>query len=203
MTRKVPIVATILVVLAIAAMIGLGVWQIQRAQWKQGLIARYAAAERLPPVTWPIVWPKADALPLFRYATGNCLSVVAKRSVAGANLQGETGYVQVVDCVTGREGPGMSVELGWSANPNAPVNWDGGPVSGVIAPDRRSQMRLVAATPPPGLERSRPPAVESISATTPAGHKGYAATWFAFAIIAAVIYVLALRKRWHGEAAAK
>ena len=201
MTRKIPVVATILVTLAVAAMIGLGVWQLQRATWKQGLIDRYARAADLPPITWPNVWPKPDALPLFRYATGNCLGVVGKRSIAGANVEGQTGYVQIVDCRTDSEGPGMSVELGWSANPNAPVNWEGGPVSGIIAPDRRSQMRLVAATPPPGLEPSRPPAVESIRATTPARHKGYAATWFAFALIAAVIYVLALRRKWESETA--
>lgn len=199
MKGRVPIVPTVLVALAVAAMAGLGFWQLDRARWKQGLIDRYAAAETMPPITWPLSWPKPDALPLFRYATGNCLKVVARRTAAGANVQGQTGYVHIADCLTGPEGPGMSVELGWSTNPNAPVNWGGGPVSGVIAPDRRSQMRLVAATPPPGLEPSRPPAVESISATTPAGHKGYAATWFAFAAIAALIYGLALRKRWRPE----
>ena len=203
MIRKVPVVPTILVALGVAAMIGLGLWQLQRAKWKEGLIARYSRAADLPPLTWPVVWPKPDALPLFRHATGNCLQVVGKRSVAGANTRGETGYVQVVDCLTGPEGPGMSVELGWSANPNAPVSWRGGPVSGIIAPDRRSQMRLVAATAPPGLEPSRPPAVDSISATTPAGHRGYAATWFAFAMIAALIYVLALRKKLAGQAASQ
>ena len=57
---------------------------------------------------------------------------------------GEPGYVQIVDCATGAEGPGMSVEVGWSKNPNAKVNWAGGPVSGMIAPDRRHRMRLVA-----------------------------------------------------------
>lgn len=193
-------VPTILVALAIAAMIGLGIWQLQRATWKQGLIARYAAARNLPPVTWPNVWPKPDALPLFRYATGHCLRVIGKRSIAGANTKDETGYVHIVDCMTGPEGPGMSVELGWSADPNAKINWSGGLVSGIVAPDKRSQMRLVSATPPTGLQPSRPPAVESISSVTPAGHKGYAATWFAFALIAAVIYGLALRKRWAGEA---
>ena len=60
----------------------------------------------------------------------------------------------IVDCVTGAEGPGMSVEVGWTKNPNAAVNWPGGPVSGIIAPDRKSRMRLVAATAPPGLEPS-------------------------------------------------
>lgn len=196
MSRKVPLVSTFLVAIAVAIMVGLGIWQLQRSTWKQGLTDRYARADTLPPVAWPTVWPKTDSLPLFRRASGNCVRPVAKRSVAGANARGETGYVQIVDCRTGSEGPGMSVEIGWSKNPNAKAQWSGGPVSGIIAPDKRSQMRLVAATPAPGLEASRPPSVESISNVTPAGHKGYAATWFAFALIALVIYGLALRGRW-------
>ena len=54
----------------------------------------------------------------------------------------------------------MSVEVGWSKDPNAKVNWGGGPVSGVIAPDRAHRMRLVAAFPlvhwcAAGLDRRR------------------------------------------------
>jgi hypothetical protein len=196
MIRRLPLIPTILVAFAVAAMIALGLWQIQRAGWKERMIATYAKAQSEPPIAWPTVWPKPDALPLFRHATGNCLRPVATRSSAGQNRSGEIGYVQIVDCATGPEGPGMSVEIGWSKNPNAVSSWTGGLVSGIIVPDRRAQMRLVASSPAPGLEASRPPSVESISSVTPAGHKGYAATWFAFAAIALVIYGLALRKRW-------
>jgi cytochrome oxidase assembly protein ShyY1 len=108
---------------------------------------------------------------------------------------GEPGYVQVVDCVTSAEGPGMSVELGWSKNPNAKVDWHGGPVSGIIAPDSRTRMRLVAATAPPGLETSAPPSLNSI----PNNHRSYALQWFSFAIIALIIYGLAVRKRLKEE----
>ena len=195
MIRKIPVLPTILVGLAVAVMIGLGVWQIQRSKWKQGLVDRYAAAEGLPPVAWPSVWPKPSELPLFRHAAGNCLRAVANRSGAGENRSGEIGYVHIVDCATGAEGPGMSVEIGWSKDPNAKFKWTGGPVSGVIVPDRKSQMRLVADAPAQGLEASRRPSVETVSSVTPAGHKGYAATWFAFAAIALVIYVLALKRR--------
>ena len=38
MTRKLPLVPTILVAGAVAVMIGLGVWQLQRAKWKEGLL---------------------------------------------------------------------------------------------------------------------------------------------------------------------
>jgi surfeit locus 1 family protein len=191
MSRRLPIIPTIVVAAAVAAMIGLGIWQIQRARWKEGLLAQYASADRQPPIVWPTVPLRHDQLPLFRHATGVCLRVVGQRAVAGENRAGEPGYAHIVDCVTGAEGPGMSVEVGWSKNPNAKVNWVGGPVSGVIAPDRRTAMRLVAGSAPPGLEPSAPPSLSAI----PNNHRFYAVQWFAFAAIALLIYALAVRKR--------
>ena len=148
MIRRLPLIPTIVVAAAVAVMIGLGVWQLQRAGWKERLLARYARAETLPPIAWPTVPLKADERPLFRHATGVCLRPIGRRAVAGENRAGESGYAHIIDCATGAEGPGMSVEVGWSRNPNAPVNWAGGPVSGIIVPDRRSGMRLVAASAP-------------------------------------------------------
>src|SRR2546423_9254656 len=142
MIRRVPVLATIFVAAAVAVLVGLGLWQLQRAKWKEGLLARYAEAEKLPPITWPTIPLKSDQLPLFRHATGVCLRPVGKRAVAGENLQGDAGYVQIIDCATGAEGPGMSIEVGWSQDPNAKVNWAGGLVSGIIVPDRRTGMRL-------------------------------------------------------------
>ncbi|MFL6764101.1 MAG: SURF1 family protein [Sphingomicrobium sp.] len=199
MMKRVPVLPTLFVAAAVAVMIGLGVWQLQRAKWKEALLARYAAAERLPPIAYPTIPLREDQLPLFRHATGVCLRVVGQRAFAGENRAGEPGYVHVVDCSTGAEGPGLSVEVGWSKDPNAKVNWSGGAASGTIVPDKRSRMRLVAASAPPGLEPSRTPDVTSASPITPAGHRGYAATWFALAAIALVIYCLALRKRMKGE----
>jgi hypothetical protein len=195
MTRRLPIVATLVVAVAVAVMIGLGVWQLQRAKWKESLLARYDQAEKLPPIAWPTVPLRTEQLPLFRHATGVCLRPVGKRAQAGENLRSEAGYVQIVDCATGVEGPGMSVEVGWSKDPNAKVNWPGGPVSGIIVPDRMMRMRLVAASSPPGLEPSKPPDARSASPITPGIHRGYAATWFSLAAIALIIYGFALRKR--------
>jgi cytochrome oxidase assembly protein ShyY1 len=190
MMRRPPIVASVVVAAAVAIMISLGAWQLKRAKWKEGLLARYEQAEKLPPITWPTGPLKADELPLFRHATGVCLKPVGKRAVAGQNLAGEPGFVQILDCRTGA-GPGMSVEVGWSKNPNARIAWSGGLVSGVIAPDRVAGMRLVAASPAPGLEASAAPSIDQI----PNNHLSYAIQWFAFAAIALVIYTLALRKR--------
>ena len=199
MTKRLPIVPTIVVLGAVAVLIWLGAWQLQRAKWKERLLARYAQAEELPPIAFPTAPLHDDQLPLFRHATGVCLRVVGRRAIGGENQVGEPGYVQIIDCATGTEGPGMAVEVGWSKNPNAKVNWAGGPVSGIIVPDRRSRMRLVAAGAPPGLEASKTPDVSTASPVTPAGHRGYAATWFALAVIALVIYALAVRKKMKAE----
>ena len=195
MTRRLPLLPTVVVAAAVALMVGLGVWQLQRAKWKEGLLARYAEAGKLPPIIWPTVPLKDAELPLFRHATGMCVKPVGQRAQAGENRSGEPGYVHILDCATGVEGPGMAVEVGWSKNPNAKINWAGGPVSGVIAPDRHSRMRLVAASSPPGLEPSAEPSLSAI----PNNHRFYALQWFAFALIALVIYGLAVRKRWREE----
>ena len=197
MTRRIPIVATVIVAAAVALMIGLGIWQLQRAKWKEGLLAQYSQAQKLPPISWPTVSPPKGQLPLFRSATAVCLRPVSQRAVAGENRAGEPGYVHIVDCATGAEGPGLSIELGWSKDPNAKMNWAGGPVSGVIAPDRRMGMRLVADGAAPGLQPSALPSPKSI----PNNHRSYAIQWFAFAAIALIIYALALRKRWREEPA--
>jgi cytochrome oxidase assembly protein ShyY1 len=195
MIRRLPIIPTIIVLAAVAAMIALGVWQLQRAQWKDALLAQYSRAEQLPPIVFPTVPQGENQLPLFRHATGVCLRPVSQRAMAGENRAGEPGYVHIVDCATGTEGPGMSVEVGWSKDPNVKIGWHGGLVSGVIAPDRKSRLRLVAASAPPGLEPSAPPSLASI----PNNHRSYAAQWFAFAVIALIIYGLAVRKRLKEE----
>ncbi|HEU4704097.1 MAG TPA: SURF1 family protein [Sphingomicrobium sp.] len=196
MIRKLPLVPTLVVAIAVAVMIGLGIWQLQRAGEKDRLVARYRAAQDLPPIAFPTSPVHSDRLPLFRHSTGVCLRPVAQRSTAGRNRSGEPGYVHIVDCSTGAEGPGMSVELGWSKNPNVAVRWPGGPVSGIIAPDSRARMRLVAATAPAGLEPSAPPSIDQI----PNNHRSYAVQWFLFALIAVTIYILALRKKLNDRA---
>jgi cytochrome oxidase assembly protein ShyY1 len=195
--RRLPLVPTLIVAAAVAVMIALGVWQLGRAKEKDALLAQYRAAEGLPPIAFPTTPMGDDQLPLFRHATAMCLQPVSKRATAGRNRAGEPGYVHIVDCRTGFEGPGVSVELGWSRDPNANVSWPGGPVSGVIAPDRRSRVRLVAASAPQGLAPSAPPALETI----PNNHRSYAVQWFLFALLAAAIYGLAVRKRLKPERA--
>jgi cytochrome oxidase assembly protein ShyY1 len=196
MTRRLPLIPTIIVALAVATMIGLGFWQIGRAREKEAVIAGCAAAGNLPPISYPTGPVAADRLPLFRHATGMCLQPAGRRVAPGQNRGGEPGFVHIVECRTGAEGTGMNVQLGWSKNPNAPINWPGGLVSGIIAPDRDGGMRLVAASAPPGLEQSAEPSVGSI----PNSHRSYAVQWFLFAGLALLIYLLAVRQRAKAKA---
>jgi cytochrome oxidase assembly protein ShyY1 len=197
MIRRLPIIPTIIVAFAVAIMIGLGVWQLQRARLHEAQLASYTTASRLPPISFPTVPVANEQSLMYRYATGNCLRVTNRRTSVGESRTGEPGFAIILDCATGAEGPGMSVEIGWSKDPNATTPWRGGLVSGVIVPDDKTRFRLVAAGSVPGLEQSAPPtpAVK----ISPARNRGYAATWFSFALIAIIIYGLAVRKRLRGE----
>lgn len=187
---RLPIVPTLLVAAAAATMVGLGVWQLDRARWKEELLARYEAARGLPEIAFPTA-PAAEPLPLFRRAAGHCLAVTGWRQQVGRNRAGAVGYAHLAQCRTGAEGPGMTVEAGWSKDPNVRPSWTGGPVAGTIAPDNKARLRLVSADGLGGLEASAPPSTEAI----PNNHRMYAAQWFIFAALAVLIYALALRAR--------
>ncbi len=192
---RLPIVPTIIVAAAVAAMIGLGVWQLQRKGEKEALIAQYRAAATLPPVAFPSVPRKDDNL-LYRRATGLCLQPMSWRVVAGRNAPGETGWSHIAaGRPGGLEGPGMQVDMGWSKSSDSPTGWKGGAVSGIIAPDRNHGIRLVSSEPAPGLVATAPPSPEAL----PNNHLMYAVQWFFFALTSGVIYVLALRKRQPDE----
>ena len=186
---KIPVIPTILVTAAIAVMIGLGIWQLQRADWKERLLSRYAQAAHLPPISWPNM-PRDPETYYFRRASGFCLQVAGWRAIAGRNKADEPGWVHIAQCRTGAEGPGMQVDVGWSRSPDAP-HWNGGPVVGVVAPDSKYGLRLIALEPARELAASAPPSPNAI----PNNHLAYAVQWFLFAAAALVIYVIAVRRR--------
>lgn len=188
--RKLPLIPTLLVGLAVAAMIALGFWQLRRADWKEALLARYAAAEGLPPVAWPATPPDDGSL-LFRHSEGFCLQVAGWSARSGHNRAGEPGWRHIASCRTGAEGPGMQVDMGWSKDSANPRGWGGGQVRGVIDSDRDHIILLVSDEAAPGLQPSARPS----PADVPNNHRAYAVQWFLFAGVALVIYVLALRRR--------
>lgn len=191
--KRWPLLPTLFVMAAVAVMIGLGVWQLQRKGEKEALLKRYHAAANMPAMSWPNV-PFPDELPLYRQSALNCLKVLSWQSVSGDNRDGKAGFAHIASCQTGgMEGPGAKIALGWSERPDNPV-WQGGSVKGIIAPDGRHLIKLVATEPMAGLSPLAKPSPDQI----PNNHLLYAIQWFFFAAAAAVIYVLALRKRQQG-----
>lgn len=193
MIKRLPVIPTIIVAIVVVGCIGAAFWNLGRAKLHSAELQKLEAASHLPPITFPTV-PTSDAqLPVYRFASGNCLKVINRRTDVGENASGEPGFAIIFDCATGAEGPGMSVQVGWSKNPKATTPWAGGLVSGVIVPDRKARIRLVASTPAPGLQ---PNGAAKAAITVPPGqNRGYAFQFFSFAIIALVIYGLAVRKR--------
>ncbi len=185
--KRIPIVATIVVTLAVALMIGLGIWQLQRAGWKDALIAQYQANLAKPPMSFPELGPVApDAM--FRKSSAMCLSVAKWRVEAGQTPTGQPGYRQIAECRTGAEGPGALIDMGLSADPKLVPKWTGGTVDGLITTEPNHASVIASAF---GKAPVLPPNPE----TVPNNHRAYAVQWFIFAGIALVIYGLALRKR--------
>lgn len=208
MKRRLPIVATLVVGLAVAAMIGLGVWQLARLKQKEVALAAYQANLTLPVTAYPAMNPADDRL-LFRTLTANCLRVTSWQVIGGRSREGAPGWRHIATCATGAEGPGLLVDMGVGSDPHGKASWAGGPVKGRTThePDAHSflvrmlgnapplRLMIVSDTAAPGLSPSPLPDPSSV----PNNHFSYAMQWFFFAVVALVIYGLALRKRWREE----
>ena len=192
MTRRLPIVATIVVGLAVATMIALGVWQLGRMREKEAQLARYAQATAMSSdVPWPRTAAERDRA-LYRHSTITCERVFGTAARAGRSAEGASGWAHIARCALA-DGGEAQVALGWSADPAA-REWPGGAVPGFIGP-AGDGVRLVAAPPQAGLAQLAPPDPREL----PNNHLSYAVQWFLFALTALVIYALALRSRWRAR----
>ena len=195
MTRRLPIVSTIVVLAAVGIMISLGVWQLHRKTWKEGLIARYDAAEKSDiAVEWPASPAEYEGA-LYRRSQFFCAEVIGMEAMAGRSDKDQPGWAHIAHCRT-PQGAAADVALGWSNDPANP-SWRGGEVAGWVA-SARNGIRLVAWPAQAGLAQLARPDPTELSGTTPMGHLSYAFQWFAFALTALVIYALALAKKWRG-----
>jgi surfeit locus 1 family protein len=188
MLRRIPVLPTLVVLIAVAVMVRLGFWQIDRLHQKEAMLARYGQAQAMSSdVPWPSS-PAAIDRALYRHSHIDCANVVSAKSVSGRNAKDEAGWAHVAHCALRSEGE-ADVVLGWSNNPAVPV-WQGGEVAGFVAPGPR----LIASPPLAGLVANAVPDPSDI----PNNHFAYAIQWFLFALTALVIYALALRKRLAG-----
>lgn len=203
-----PLLPTLVVAAAVLVMVALGLWQLDRREEKEAMLARAAANPGKASVSFPQLGP-VDPEILFRPSSVQCLRVVGWRTEAGRAADGSTGYRFIAECVTGAEGPGALVAMGVTKRPDAGPTWTGGQVAGWISeePDHRPfiarlggkplplRPMLIARTAPAGLKAAAPPS----AADVPNNHLAYAVQWFFFAAVAIAIYLLALRKRGTAE----
>ncbi len=201
MTRRVPIIATIIVLAAVATMIALGVWQLGRKAEKEALIARYEAALDDPQPTFGSPNATENA---FRRIETYCAGTTMTQPVSGRAPNGSNGWSHVVLCEIGgpdptrpldEQAPDFVIEtgrvmLGWSRAPE-PIAWRGGMITGTIVPNRDGGGTIVADPPLAGLQ----PMAKPDPGDLPNNHLAYAGQWFFFALTALVIYVLAIRRR--------
>lgn len=196
--RRLPLIPTLVVAAAVAVMIGLGIWQLQRAAWKERLLADYAAAANMPAVDLDPLLARDGAVPAlaFRRALVSCRGDAAAPVLRGGrNRTGQGGYVYLVPCRPGASGLAgrLLVNAGWSALPDGNRRLSlSGIVAGTLGADLPGEpLILAAATPAPPLAASAPASIEDV----PNNHRAYAVQWFLFAGLALLIYVLALRRR--------
>ncbi|OWQ99771.1 hypothetical protein CDQ92_01535 [Sphingopyxis bauzanensis] len=185
-------------------MIALGVWQLQRKNEKEALVALYQRNMAMSSlVTYPQLPQVADAY-LFRKSSVVCLEPVRWDPRSGTDQKGKAGFRMIADCRTGAEGPGVLVDVG-IGDDFTPPKWTGGVVQGTIVPgpdqptvmeraagkDMPARAMLIADTPAAGLRPSAVPSADN----TPNNHLAYAVQWFLFAAAALIIYFLAVRRR--------
>lgn len=170
-------------------MIALGIWQWHRRAEKAAVVAIYESAlSQSAPVAWPRNAAQRAAAQ-YRRSSFACVRVTGRSAVAGRNVDDETGWAHIADCA-GPGGGRVEVVLGWSNDPASP-HWGGGTVSGTFLQDGAYGPRLVADPPLAGLAANARPDPRAV----PNNHLLYAIQWFLFALAAAVIYGLALRRR--------
>ena len=201
--RRLPILPSIVVAAAVAIMIGLGIWQLQRAQWKERVLADYAAGAALPALDLdPIIaGGRTDLPPLaFRRVLVTCRARNVEPTLRGGRARDARpgsggGYAYFVPCRPGTEGLAgrLMVNAGWSPMPDGDrrVTLEG-LVAGTLGPVEAGRpIILTAATAASGLAPGVAPSIDEI----PNNHLAYAFQWFLFAAAAAVIYILAVLRR--------
>ncbi len=210
MIKRLPVIPTIIVALAVAMMIGFGLWQLQRKKLNQRLLNVVTQNIDKPAIAYPKLGPVSMAS-LHRKSAVTCLRVSHWREDSGSDNSGKAGTRYLADCITGADGPGALISAGVAGRPNVKVNWNGGYVEGIITeePDRQSMFAklfgskivlrpmLVSAKGLGGLRTPEPPSLEKLRGKVQ-NNASYAVQWFLFAAAAALIYVLAMRKKMAG-----
>jgi surfeit locus 1 family protein len=212
-------VLTAIAIPVLAALVGLGFWQLDRAQWKAGLIADFERASAEPPAALTKAFC-GGADPLGQVVSDPGAAGLQLR-VFGHNAAGDPGWRLFQAAKPSCAGPSAAVlsetgfeplSMGEGIEPSAPAS--SGPTDRFIVEEWPSR-QLMAAGNAPGRNEwhwfdARAMAAflgagaiddryilarlegmpDYLVRTPPSGHIGYAVTWFGMAIGFVVIYAL-------------
>ena len=206
--------------LAFILLVSLGLWQVQRLQWKQDLIARAEAAADLPPVSLEALAQMPD--PEFRSALLACDFQNQPHVELQSIQDGQPGVRLVSSC------DGWLVDLGFvSETISARPGQQSAAIPAITAQARRVEQPGPFAPPPEGnrfyardteaMSRAlgvegpvRPyvlfatgsawPGWAALKPSAPPAafsnnHLGYALTWFGLALALAGFYIALLRRK--------
>lgn len=204
MSRRFPVIPTLMTLVMFVTLIGLGIWQLQRRDWKHALIAEAKAAQSLP-LLEPADYFKAmtgEASVQYRRAELPCSpgEVLPYDLKGGSSDGGVSGYMVLVSCRPNKKPPDIVAVAGWTRRPDAaqvPIRVDT-VFRGLIIErpygkaEGRPQFMLIAENPVPPMGKPRLPTPDDL----PDRHLSYAGTWFGLAIVLAIIYGIWLRRRW-------
>ena len=209
MSRRIPVIPTIITAAGVLILCGLGRWQLERREWKHDLIARLAAAPRLPEVT-PAEFRAAmmgDVSVQYRRARIDCHAGPKKPYDLrpGSSASGDSGFFVVVSCRPNSRPPDIVAVAGWTRRVDAKdqiINLDHS-LAGVVIEnpygkaEGRPRFMLIPDTAIAPLQRPQQPSAEDL----PDNHLAYAGQWFGLAIALAAIHGLWLRRRMVAPAA--
>lgn len=201
--KRVPILPTLVVLLALGTLVWLGVWQLQRREWKRDLIAQLEAAPKLPllePADFTAAMNGTQSIQ-YRRAELPCSpgTVLPYDVKGGSSAGGNSGYIILVSCRPNRKPPDIVAVAGWTMRPDAvsvPIMVDTVFKGLVIehpygdAPGR-PQFMLIPDTAVPPLQLSQRPDPGGL----PDNHLSYAGQWFGLAAALVAIYGVWLRRR--------
>ncbi len=203
MSRRIPIIPTIITAAGILILCGLGKWQLDRRAWKHDLIERLAAAPNLPEVTQDEFRAAmmGDASIQYRRASIDCRAGEKKPYDLrpGSSAAGTSGFYVVVSCLPNTRSPDIVAVAGWTKRVDAKdmvISLDH-QLTGVVierpygdAPDRPRFMLIPDKAISP-LDRPLQPRATDL----PDNHLAYAGQWFGLATALAAIYGLYMRRR--------
>lgn len=209
--RRLPLIPTLMTLVMVATMIGLGFWQLQRREWKHDLIASLEAAETLPPLEPRDFYRSLIGLESVQYrrAVVPCRPgrVMPYDIRGGQSAAGQSGFLVLVACrdpaFTRGRGPDLVVVAGFSGRPDrmplvVDTDFEGTIIERPYGDEPgRPRFMLIPRTAVSPLQPSRLP----VPADLPDSHLSYAFQWFGFATTLAIIYGIFVFRRSRDAAA--